>query len=133
MSVNKVILVGRLGADPDTATTKKDISFTLFNIATTEKWTDQKGEKNERVEWHKCVCYGALAKTCSQYLKKGSQVYVEGKLKTGSWDDNGTKRFKTEILVDNVQFLSSSKESLKEDGPTMKNLKKVSHDSESPL
>ena len=104
-SVNKVILVGTLGRDPELTKTNGGASVCSFSIATNEKWTDKQGQKHEETEWHNLVLWNKNAENAAQYLKKGSSIYVEGKLKTRSWDDNGTKKYKTEINVLSMQFL----------------------------
>ncbi len=104
--VNKVILVGRLGADPEIRYTQQGVGVTNFNIATSENWVDKSGEKQERTEWHRIVVWGKMAETCSQYLAKGRQVFVEGRLQTRQWEDkDGQKRYTTEVVAQTVQFL----------------------------
>lgn len=107
-SVNKVILIGHLGADPELSTTQGGTSLAKFRIATTETWKDRtSGERQERTEWHSIVAWDKLAQICGEYLHKGKMVYVEGSLQTRSWDDqNGQKRYKTEIKANNVLMLS---------------------------
>jgi len=107
-SVNKVILIGHLGADPEVSTTQGGTSLAKFRIATTETWKDRTtGERQERTEWHSIVAWDKLAQICGEYLHKGKMVYVEGSLQTRSWDDqNGQKRYKTEIKANNVLMLS---------------------------
>lgn len=108
MSVNKVILVGRLGADPEKTVTGSGKSVAKFNVATGEAWKDQSGQKQERTEWHRIVVWGSQAETCAQYLSKGRQVYIEGRLQTRQWDDKeGNKRYTTEVVAQRVQFLGS--------------------------
>lgn len=105
-SVNKVILIGNLGADPEKRVTGTGQSVTNFNIATTDRWTDKGGQKQERTEWHRIVVWGAQAENCAQYLAKGRQVYIEGRLQTRQWDDKeGNKRYTTEVVAQRVQFL----------------------------
>ena len=101
-SVNKVILVGNLGADPETRYSTSGSAITQIRIATSESWRDkQTGEQKERTEWHRVVLVGKLAEVAGQYLKKGSQVYVEGKLQTRKWQDqSGQDRYTTEVQVD---------------------------------
>lgn len=107
-SVNKVILIGNLGADPEKRVTGTGQSVTTFNIATTERWTDKAGQKQEKTEWHRIVTWGPQAETCAQYLAKGRQVFVEGRLQTRQWDDKeGNKRYTTEVVAQRVQFLGS--------------------------
>lgn len=104
--VNKVILVGRLGNDPEIRYTQQGVAVTNFNIATSENWLDKGGQKQERTEWHRIVVWGKMAETCSQYLAKGRQVFVEGRLQTRQWEDkDGGKRYTTEIVASTVQFL----------------------------
>lgn len=101
-SVNKVILIGHLGADPDVRRTQAGAAIVNFNLATSESWRDKaSGERRERTEWHRVVVFQeALAKIAEQYLKKGSKVYVEGKLQTREWEDNhGVKRYTTEVVL----------------------------------
>lgn len=104
--VNKVILVGRLGNDPEIRYTQQGVAVTNFNIATSETWVDKGGQKQERTEWHRIVVWGKMAETCSQYLAKGRQVFVEGRLQTRQWEDKeGGKRYTTEVVASTVQFL----------------------------
>jgi len=108
MSVNKAILVGRLGADPEKLVTGSGKTVTKFNVATNEVWKDQSGQKQERTEWHKIVVWGAQAESCAQYLGKGSQIYLEGRIQTRQWDDKeGNKKYTTEVIAQKVQFLGS--------------------------
>ncbi|GAB4411488.1 MAG: single-stranded DNA-binding protein SSB1 [Bacteriovoracaceae bacterium] len=108
MSVNKVILVGRLGQDPELKYTPSGSAVCNFSLATSETWADKGGQKQERTEWHRVVVWGKLAELCNQYLAKGRQAYVEGSLRTRSWDDkSGQKRYTTEIMANTVQFLSA--------------------------
>ena len=106
MSVNKVILIGRLGQNPELRYTQGGTSVSNFSLATNENWTDKSGQRQERTEWHRVVAWGKTAELCSQYLTKGRQVYLEGKLQTRQWEDqNGQKRYTTEIQATSVQFL----------------------------
>ncbi len=108
MSVNKVIIVGRLGQDPEIRYTQGGAGVATINIATSENWLDKSGQKQERTEWHRVVVWGKQAENCAQYLKKGRQVYVEGRLQTRQWQDQaGNKRYTTEVVAQNVQFLGS--------------------------
>ena len=106
-SVNKVILVGRLGKDPEIRSTPSGQSVTKFTIATDERFTDRSGERQERTEWHNIVAWGKLAEICGQYLKKGKLVYIEGSIRTDSWDDkeSGQKKYRTEIIANAMQML----------------------------
>jgi len=108
-SVNKVILVGNLGRDPETRYNPEGGAITNISVATTETWKDKaSGEKQERTEWHRIVFFGRLAEIAGEYLKKGSQVYVEGSLRTRKWQDKeGQERYTTEIVADRMQMLGS--------------------------
>ena len=107
MSVNKVILLGRLGQDPELKYTPSGAAVCNFSLATSETWNDKNsGQKQERTEWHRVVVWGKLAELCNQYLAKGRQAFVEGRLQTRSWDDkSGQKRYTTEINASTVQFI----------------------------
>ncbi len=106
MSVNKVIILGRLGQDPELKYTPGGAAVCNFSLATSENWTDKSGQKQERTEWHRIVVWGKLAELCNQYLSKGRQAYLEGRLQTRSWDDkDGNKRYTTEINAASVQFI----------------------------
>jgi single-strand DNA-binding protein len=106
-SINKVILVGNLGRDPETRYTPDGAAITNISVATTDKWKDkQSGESREATEWHRVAFFGKLAEIAGQYLKKGSQVYVEGRLRTRKWQDkDGRERYTTEIIADQMQML----------------------------
>jgi single-strand DNA-binding protein len=106
-SVNKVILIGRLGKDPEIRSIPSGTSVAKFTIATDERYTDRNGEKQERTEWHNIVAWGKLAEICGQYLRKGKLVYIDGHIRTDSWDDKetGQKRYRTEIIANNMQML----------------------------
>jgi single-strand DNA-binding protein len=104
--VNKVILVGNLGADPDMRYTPSGQGVCELRIATSESWNDKNGQRQERTEWHRIVVWGKRAEVCSKYLSKGRQVYVEGRIQTRTYDDkDGNKRYITEIIAADVQFL----------------------------
>ncbi len=105
--VNKVILVGNLGQDPDTRYTASGAAVVNLNLATTESWRNkQTGDMEERTEWHRVVMFGRLAEIAGEYLRKGSQVYIEGKLQTRKWqDNNGNDRYTTEIVANEMQML----------------------------
>jgi len=107
--VNKVILVGNLGGDPDTKYTAGGTAITNISIATSESWKDkQTGENQERTEWHRVVFFNRLAEIAGEYLRKGSQVYIEGKLRTNKWQDqNGQDRYSTDIVANEMQMLGS--------------------------
>lgn len=104
--INKVILIGNLGADPEMKYTAGGTAICKFRIATSEVFKDRDGNQQERTEWHRVVAWARLAEICGQYLSKGRTVYVEGSLRTSSWDDqDGNKRYMTEINARDVQFL----------------------------
>ena len=105
--INKVILVGNLGTDPETRYTQSNSAVTTLSIATSESWKDRNtGEQQERTEWHRVVTFNRLAEIAGEYLQKGRQVYIEGKLRTRKWqDNNGNDRYTTEIVADELQML----------------------------
>lgn len=104
--VNKVILIGRLGKDPEIKYFQDGTAVCNFSIATSEEWKDKNtGEKKEKTEWHRIVAFRKLAEICGEYLSKGKQVYVEGRLRTRSWEQDGATRYVTEIVASEVQFL----------------------------
>lgn len=104
--VNKVFLIGRLGGDPEVRYTSNGGAVANFNLATNESWTDKQGQKQERTEWHRIVVWGKLGELAGQYLSKGRQAYIEGKIQTRDWTDKeGQKRYTTEIIAQNIQFL----------------------------
>lgn len=110
-SVNKVILIGNLGKDPELRYTPNGTAVGNFNIATNEVWTDKSGEKKTRTEWHRIVTWAKLAETCGEFLSKGKQVYVEGSIQTRSWDDKeGNKRTTTEIRAQRVVMLGRAED-----------------------
>ena len=108
--VNKVILIGNLGKDPEVRYTPSGSAVANFTIATSEEWKDKNtGEKQERTEWHKIVAFGRLGEICGEYLHKGKQVFIEGRLQTRSWEDrDGNKRWTTEIVALGMQMLGSA-------------------------
>jgi single-strand DNA-binding protein len=107
-SVNKVILIGNLGRDPEVRYLPDGGAITNISIATTENWKDKNGEKQEKTEWHRVAFFGKLAEIAGEYLKKGSQVYVEGRLQTRKWQDQeGNDKYTTEIVADRMQMLGS--------------------------
>jgi single-strand DNA-binding protein len=104
--VNKVILVGYLGAEPDMRYTPSGQGVCEMRVATSESWNDKNGQRQERTEWHRIVVWGKRAEVCSKYLSKGRQVYIEGRIQTRTYDDkDGNKRYITEIIAADVQFL----------------------------
>jgi len=111
--INKAIIVGRLGQDPETRVLPSGGSVTNISVATSESWTDkQSGQKQERVEWHRVVFFNRLAEIVEQYLKKGSKVYIEGSIRTRKWQDqSGQDRYSTEIVANNMQMLDSANNS----------------------
>jgi single-strand DNA-binding protein len=108
-SVNKVILVGNLGRDPELRYTQSGQAVANFSLATTDRFSSRDGDRQERTEWHRIVTWGKTAENCAQYLAKGRSVYVEGRLQTNEWEDKeGQKRRTTEIVAQTVQFLGGS-------------------------
>jgi len=108
MGVNKVILVGNLGANPEMRATQGGQKVANLRLATTERWTDKNGQKQEQTEWHRVVAFGKLAEICGQYLVKGRQIYVEGRIQTRQWQDQqGQKRYSTEIVAQGMQMLGN--------------------------
>ena len=107
--INKVILIGNLGSDPEVRYTPNGAPVANFSLATSESWNDRNtGERQERTEWHRLVLWSKLAEIAGQYLKKGAKIYVEGRLQTRSWDDqSGQKRYTTEVVVNDMQMLDS--------------------------
>lgn len=102
--VNKVIIMGRLGATPELKNLPSGDSYTSLSIATSEKWKDKEGKEHEKTEWHRVTAWRKAAETICKYMQKGSMIYIEGKLQTRSWEDNGTKKYATEIVCQNFQF-----------------------------
>lgn len=118
--VNKVILIGNLGKDPEVRKTKNGTAVCNFPLATSDKYKDKNGEKQEKVEWHNLVAWDKKAELCEKYLTKGSQIYAEGKLSTKSYEDKeGNKRYKTEVVLTNVTFLKTKTDQAptKQDSP----------------
>ena len=111
MSVNKVILVGNLGKDPELRYTPSGAAVATFSLATSERYKDKSGEQQEKTEWHNIVAWRQLAEICGKYLHKGKQVYIEGKIQTRSYDDrDGNKKYITEIVADQMQMLGRAGE-----------------------
>lgn len=107
-SVNKVILIGNLGDDPEVRYTGTGQAVATIRMATNERWTDKGGQQQERTEWHRVIVWGKQAEQCKEYLSKGRQIYVEGRLQTREWNDKeGHKRYTTEIVAQRIQFLGS--------------------------
>ena len=106
MGVNKAILVGNLGADPEVRHTAGGTPVANFRMATSENYTNRDGQRETRTEWHRIVAFGKLAEICGQYLKKGKQVYIEGRIQTREWEDqSGNKKYTTEIVANQMQML----------------------------
>ena len=118
-AVNKAIILGNLGRDPEVRYTPDGRAVTTFSVATTERYKDKEGNSQERTEWHRIVVWDRLAEICGEYLSKGRSVYVEGSIRTRSWDDReGNKRYTTEIVGRTVQFLSPrGEETRRSSGP----------------
>ncbi|MBW7995396.1 MAG: single-stranded DNA-binding protein [Candidatus Glassbacteria bacterium] len=107
-SVNKVILIGNLGGDPELRHTASNVPVVNFTVATNESWVNKEGVREERTEWHRIVAWRRLAEICHEYLRKGTQVYIEGKLQTRNWEDqSGQKRYMTEVVADEMVILGS--------------------------
>jgi len=112
-SVNKVILIGNLGQDPELKYMPNGDAVCNFTMATTDSWKNRDGEQQDRTEWHRIVAFRRLAEICGEYLKKGKQVFIEGKIRTRSWDDkDGVKRYTTEILADQMTMLGRKDDDL---------------------
>jgi len=110
-SVNKVIILGNLGRDPETRYTTGGDAVTNLNIATSEQWKDKSGEKQERTEWHRVVLFGRQAEIAGEYLKKGRSVYIEGRLQTRKYTDkDGVEKYSTEIVADRMQLIGGARE-----------------------
>lgn len=107
--VNRVILVGHLGADPELRYTAGGTAVAKFRLATTEVFTDRNGQKQERTEWHRITAWGKLAEICGQYLAKGKLVYIEGRIRSDTWEQEGVKRYSYEIVADNMQMLGGGR------------------------
>lgn len=106
--INKVILIGRLGRDPEVRYTGSGSAVANFSLATDEVWTDKNGQRQSRTEWHRIVAWARLAEICGEYLKKGKLIYIEGRLQTREWDDrDGNKRYTTEIVANEMKMLDS--------------------------
>ena len=111
-SLNKAMLIGYVGADPDVRQTSNGSAVANFSLATTDKWTDKDGNKQSQTEWHRIVAWGRLAEICGEYVSKGGQVYIEGRIRTNEWaDDKGTKRKAKEIIAQRLQLLDRSEAS----------------------
>lgn len=117
-SLNKVMLIGNLGKDPELRYTPSGVAVATFSIATNESWKDQDGNTQERTEWHNIVAWRKLAEICGEYLKKGKKVYIEGRIQTRSYDDKntGAKKYITEIVADNLIMLDGGRGATGENG-----------------
>jgi single-strand DNA-binding protein len=110
--LNKICIIGHLGADPIAKQTGSGKAVSNFSVATSETWKDkQTGEKKKSTEWHRCVAWNKLAEICTEYLQKGSKVYIEGKLRTQKWEKDGVTRYSTEVTVQQLEMLSFSPDS----------------------
>jgi single-strand DNA-binding protein len=107
--VNKVILIGNLGADPEMRYTPSGTAVAKFRIATTERFKDRQGNLQERTEWHRVTAWGKLAEICGQYLSKGKQVYIEGRIRSDTWEQEGVKRYSYEIIANTMQMLGQAR------------------------
>ncbi len=105
--INKVILVGHLGQDPEVRTIDSGAKVARFTLATTESYKDKNGERKDITEWHNIICWRGLADIAEKFLNKGKMIYLEGKIRTRSWEDNGIKKYRTEIMADTFTMLSS--------------------------
>ena len=106
--INKVILIGNLGRDPETRYMQNGNAVTNFSVATSETWRDKSsGDNQERTEWHNVVCFAKLGEIAGEYLKKGSKVFIEGSLRTSSWEADGQKKYRTEVIARDMQMLDS--------------------------
>jgi len=126
--VNRVHIIGNLGKDPDITYLQDGTAVAKFSVATSEEWKDKNsGEKKEKTEWHRIVIFGKLAEICGEYLNKGDQVYVEGRLQTRSWEQDGITRYSTEIKADQMRMLGGRSDD------TANASKKSAEDSSAPL
>ncbi len=103
--MNKAMVIGNLGNDPEIRYTQSGTPVATFSVATTERWKDKDGQQQEHTDWHRIVVWDKLAEICGEYLKKGSKVYIEGKMQTRKWEENGTTRYTTEIIAKNMEML----------------------------
>jgi single-strand DNA-binding protein len=131
--INKVLLIGHVGRDPEVKYTPGGMAIANFSVATTEAYKDKSGNPQERTEWHRIVTFGRTAEVMGEYLKKGQQVFVEGRLQTRSWDDDkGQKRYITEIVALSVQFLGKKSDSAGASGATSVDIPPPSDDYAAP-
>ena len=115
--LNKAILIGNLGTDPEVRFTQGNQAVANFRLATNESWTDKGGTKQDRTEWHNIVVWGRTAETAGKYLSKGSQVYIEGRIQTRQWEKDGRKMYTTEIVANRILFLGGQGEQRQASGP----------------
>ncbi len=106
--VNKAILIGNLGSDPEMRYTASGMAVVKFRIATSERYTDKQGNRQERTDWHRVTAWGKLAEICNQYLSKGKQVYIEGRIRNDTWEKDGVKQYSYEIVADTMQMLGQA-------------------------
>jgi len=133
MSLNKVMILGRLGSDPEIKYTPSGVAVCNFTVATSEAWTDKSGQKQERVEWNKIVVWSKLAELCVQYLSKGREAFIEGSLQTRSWDDKqGQKRYTTEIKASTVQFIGGHQQGSQQQSQQASNNQQGGYQSQQP-
>jgi single-strand DNA-binding protein len=119
MSLNKVLVIGHLGQDPEIRYTPTGLPVVNFSVATNEVFVDKEGKRRDRTEWHRVVVIGKTALSCNEYLKKGRQVFVEGRLQTREWESNGTSNRRTELVAARVQFLGALLSDAKPEEPSM--------------
>jgi single-strand DNA-binding protein len=111
MTLNKAMIIGRLGSDPELRYTQSGMPVANFNVATNEIWNDKSGQRQERTEWHRVVVFNKQAEIAGKYLKKGREVFIEGRIQTREWQDkDGNKRYTTEIVASTIQFLGAQNE-----------------------
>ena len=132
--INKAILIGSLGGDPECRFTQSGSAVTNFTMATTEKWKDQQGQQQEQTEWHRIVAFARLGEICGEYLSKGSKVYVEGRIQTRQWEDkDGNKRYTTEIVAKEMKMLDSKSSGERRDTSQSNHSGSLPHDSQVPF
>ena len=131
-SVNKVILIGNLGRDPEVRFMPNGDAVCNFSIATTENWKDKNGQKQEKTEWHNIVMYRKLAEIAGEYLKKGRPVYIEGRLQTREWEKEGVKRYTTEIIADQMQMLGGKDSNQESNAPSAGQQRQTSAPAQKP-
>ena len=128
--VNKVILIGNLGKDPEIKYLESKVPVAKFPVATNETWKDRNGERKEHTEWHNVVLWRGLAEISEKYLQKGDRVYIEGRLRSRSWDDkDGNKRYATDVIADNMTMLTEKKDNAMNDHPPVSEPEKASEES----